>query len=53
MHTTHEMVALAAAERRAHAEAQRLAARLRTVRRLERRAESATRRAQLLRLAIQ
>lgn len=46
-------MALLAAERQAEARAHNRAARLRAVRRLERRAEVATRRARLVRLAIQ
>ena len=44
--------ALLAAERQAQAAAHNRAARLRTARRLQRRAETATRRAQLARLAV-
>jgi hypothetical protein len=46
-------IALLATERQAEARAHNRAARLRTLRRLERRAESATRRARLVRLALQ
>jgi hypothetical protein len=48
-----QLTALVAAERQAEAQAHNRAARLRAVRRLERRAASATRRAQVLRLALQ
>jgi hypothetical protein len=48
-----QYAALVAAERHAEASAHNRAARLRTARRLERRAQTATRRAQLARLALQ
>jgi hypothetical protein len=48
-----QYAALVAAERHAEAAAHNRAARLRTARRLQRRAETATRRAVLARLAIQ
>ena len=48
-----QYAALVAAERQAEAAAHNRAARLRAARRLERRAETATRRAFLARLAVQ
>lgn len=48
-----QLVAVLAHERQAEAAAYNRAARLRTARRLQRRAETATRRAQLARLAVQ
>ena len=48
----HELAQSTVADRRAQAAVHNRAARLRTARRLQRRAETATRRAQLARLAV-